>query len=59
MFLMFILSFAAGEILPVDGTQFDLRRPQTISSVFNKIPDGVDHNFCVNGVANCEKKVAR
>ncbi len=44
-----------GEILSVDGTVFDLRKPRQMKEVFASreeqitMFDGFDHNFCLNG----------
>lgn len=44
-----------GEILSVDGTIFDLRKPVKFADIFAsddeqvKMFDGFDHNFCLNG----------
>ena len=39
-----------GEILPVEGTPFDLRQWTTINDRLRELPDGYDNNFCVKGI---------
>jgi len=38
-----------GEIAPVEGTPFDLRRWTVIRDRLTELPSGYDHNFCVKG----------
>lgn len=52
-------SIPTGDISSVILTPFDLRKPKAISLILKEIPQGVDHNFCINGDENIEKKVAR
>jgi aldose 1-epimerase len=43
-----------GEVCPVEGTEFDLRRPTTLRERVGAggvLPDGFDQNFVVDGVA--------
>nr|CAI5827835.1 unnamed protein product [Callosobruchus analis] len=43
-------SIPTGKLLPVANTIFDLRIPNILGKVIDRIPgfDGFDHNFCVN-----------
>ncbi|MDR0714094.1 MAG: galactose mutarotase [Bacteroidales bacterium] len=40
-----------GEILPVAGSIFDLRKWTVIGDVLTALPKGFDHNFCLNSGA--------
>ncbi|XP_054712339.1 galactose mutarotase-like isoform X2 [Uloborus diversus] len=51
-------SIPTGEILPVASSNFDLRKPTSIGRILNSTPSGMDHNFCINGKLNVERKVA-
>lgn len=47
-----------GEVLPVSGTPFDFREPQTIGSRLKDVhgpkPSGYDHNFVLWGYDGAE-----
>ena len=36
-----------GEVAPVEGTVFDVRKPVVLADVLDALPRGFDHNFCL------------
>ena len=47
---MMAVNAIAGEIAPVSGTVFDLRKPVPLADVIHNVTGGgYDHNFCLRG----------
>lgn len=40
-----------GEIVPVQGTAYDLRQPREIGSKLNELPEGYDINYVLDGTS--------
>lgn len=47
-----------GEILDVEGTPFDFRKPKTIGKDFAAVPGGYDHNWVINRAGDAPYPVA-